>query len=61
MPSMSPPFSFESMEDKIRGEEVLLREENRRAEEERKIKKELEKSEVDRKLEELRKRLNPDE
>jgi hypothetical protein len=50
-------ITFDSMEDKIRGEEMLNQEEHKRIKEAREIKKKLEASEVERRLEELRKQL----
>lgn len=50
-------MNFDSMEEKIRGEDVLAQHENSSSQEEQKIKKALDKKEVDRRLEELRRQL----
>lgn len=50
-------MNFDSMEEKIRGEDVLAQLENSSSQEEQKIKKALNNKEVDRRLEELRKQL----
>lgn len=50
-------MNFDSMEEKIRGEAVLAQRENETREEELKIKKALDKTEVDRRLEDLRRQL----
>lgn len=61
-----PPFNpataldhldFDSLEEKIRGEEILIEGETRSQREARDIKKKLEKTEIDRRLEELRKKI----
>jgi len=45
------------MEDQIRGEEMLLYEEHKKAREAHEVKKKLDKAEVDRRLAELRKQM----
>jgi len=50
-------MSFDSMEDRIRGEEMLQLEENKKIKEAQEIKKKLDSAEVDRRLEQLRKQL----
>ena len=50
-------LSFDSMEDRIRGEEKLMEEEGKKLKEERSIQKKLQDVEVDRRLDELRKQL----
>lgn len=50
-------ITFDSLEDKIRGEEMLQQQEQKRAKEERDIKKKLEATEVERRMEELRRQL----
>ena len=50
-------IDFDSLEEKIRGDEVLLNEEHKKIKEEQEIKKALDKGEVDRRLENLRRQL----
>lgn len=50
-------MDFDSVEDTIRGEELLRDAERKKDEEARKIKKELEKKEVERRLQELKKKI----
>lgn len=45
------------MEAKIRGEEIMMKEDHKKAKEETDLKKKLDQSEVDRRLEELRRQL----
>jgi hypothetical protein len=52
-------WDFDSLEEKIRGEEVLLEAEQKLAKEERAVKKELDNSEIDRRLEALRNKIKP--
>ena len=51
------PLTFDSLEDKIRGEEAMLEQENRKLRESQEIKKKLQESEVEKKLDELRRQL----
>ena len=53
----SRQMSFDSMEDRIRGEEILQQAENKKLKESQEIKKSLDSAEVDRRLEQLRKQL----
>ena len=63
--SVPPPASanptgnldFDTMEDKIRGEEILLKEDLQKAKTARDLKKKMDDQEVDRRLKELRKQL----
>lgn len=66
IPPVTAPFNpssaldhldFDSLEEKIRGEEILIEGETRNQREARDIKKKLEKTEIDRRLEELRKKI----
>jgi len=50
-------MSFDSMEDRIRGEALLQQEENKKFKEAQEIKKKLDSVEVDRRLEQLRKQM----
>ena len=50
-------ISFDSMEDRIRGEELMRDEENQKLKEAQDVKKKLESAEVDRRLEELKAQL----
>jgi len=50
-------ITFDSMEDRIRGEERMREEENQKLKEAQDIKKKLESAEVDRRLEELKAQL----
>lgn len=50
-------MNFDSMEEKIRGEDILAQQEDSNSQEEQKIKKALDNKEVDRRLEELRRQL----
>jgi hypothetical protein len=50
-------ITFDSMEDRIRGEEIMQEQEQRKLQEAQKIKKQLESAEVDRRMEELRRQL----
>ena len=54
---VSPTMNFDAMEDQIRGEEIMLQQENKKIKEAREVKKQLDKTEVDRRLEALRKQL----
>jgi hypothetical protein len=67
-PSIPPPQSlepdevmnrldFDSLEDRIRGDEAMQSEDSRRLIESRNVKKKLDESEVDRRLAELKKKL----
>jgi len=49
--------NFDLMEAKIRGEEIMMKEDLKQAKNAAELKKELDKSEVDRRLEELRRQL----
>ena len=55
--AFSRQITFDSLEDKIRGEDVLQDEEQQTLKEGREIQKQLESAEVDRRLEELRRQL----
>ena len=55
--AFSRQITFDSLEDKIRGEEMMQEQENKKEREARDIKKKLESGEVDRKLEELRRQM----
>jgi hypothetical protein len=55
--SISTTMKFDAMEDQIRGEEMMMEAEHKKIKEARDVKKALDKSEVDRRLEELRKQL----
>jgi hypothetical protein len=50
-------MTFDAMEDRIRGEEMLRHEENKKLKEAQDVKKKLDDAEVDRRLEELRKQI----
>ena len=50
-------MTFDSIEDQIRGEEMLQHEENKNLKEAQDVKKKLDAAEVDRRLEELRKKI----
>ena len=50
-------LNFDAMEDKIRGDEILLKEDSRKAREAQALKKKMKGIEVDRRLQELRKQL----
>lgn len=51
-------LDFDSLEDKIRGQEILDESETRKQREARDVKKKLDQSEVERRLQELRKKIN---
>ena len=53
-------LDFDAMEDKIRGQEILNESETRTQREARDVKKKLDQSEVERRLQELRKKINKD-
>lgn len=53
------PMDFDSLEEGIRGDEILMNEEYKKIKEERDVKKKLDDSEVDRRLEELKKKIKP--
>ena len=53
------PMDFDSLEEKIRGDEIMGNEEYKKIKEEREIKKKLDDSEVDRRLEDLKKKIKP--
>ena len=55
--AFSRQMSFDSLEDRIRGEEMLQDQEQKKLKEAQDIKKKLESVEVDRRMEELRKQL----
>ena len=52
-------MDFDSLEEKIRGEEFLTDEEFKRAKEEREVKKKVDEYEVNKRLEELKKKIKP--
>jgi hypothetical protein len=56
-PAYPGAITFEQMEDRIRGEETLLAQEQRKDRESREIKKQLDEKEVDQRLEALRKKM----
>lgn len=61
-PSFDPefvtnPMDFDSLEEKIRGDEIMQNEEFKKIKEEREVKKKLDEGEVDRRLEELKKKV----
>jgi len=49
--------NFDLTEDKIRGQEIMMKSDSKKAKEEQDVKKKLNDQEVDRRLEELRKQL----
>ena len=51
-------WDFDSLEEKIRGEEVLLEQEGKLAKEDHEIKKKLNDTEIDRRLKTLREKIN---
>jgi hypothetical protein len=53
------PMDFDSLEEKIRGDEIMQNEEFKKIKEEREVKKKLDDGEVDRRLEELKKKIKP--
>jgi hypothetical protein len=55
--AFSRQITFDSLEDRIRGEDVLQEQEQKKDREERDIKKQLDSAEVDRRMEELRRQL----
>jgi hypothetical protein len=55
--AFSRQITFDSLEDKIRGEDMLQEQEQKNLKEGREIQKELESAEVDRRMEELRQQL----
>jgi hypothetical protein len=50
-------ITFDSMEDRIRGEEQMREEENQKVKEEQDVKKQVESAEINRRLEELKAQL----
>jgi hypothetical protein len=50
-------ITFDSMEDRIRGEEMMMEQEQQKLKEAQDVKKKLESAEVDRRLEELKQQL----
>jgi hypothetical protein len=52
-------MDFDSLEEKIRGDEFLQNENLKKIKEERDVKKEIDKIEVDKRLEELKKKIKP--
>jgi hypothetical protein len=52
-------WDFESLEEKIRGEEILLESELKLTKEEREVKKKLDSIEIDRRLKALREKIKP--
>lgn len=59
LPSGPGSWNFDSLEEKIRGEEVLLKAEHKLAKRESEIKKELDTAEIDRRLKALRDKIKP--
>ena len=55
--AFSRQITFDSLEDKIRGEEMLQNQEQKKLQEERDVKKKLDDSEVERRLAELKNKL----
>ena len=55
--AFSRQITFDSLEDKIRGEDILQDQEQKQLKEGREIKKQLESAEVDRRMEALRQQL----
>ncbi|MGH9856792.1 MAG: hypothetical protein ACRD4B_03010 [Acidobacteriota bacterium] len=55
--AFSRQITFDSLEDKIRGEDMIQEQEQTKLKEGREIQKELESAEVDRRLEQLRQQL----
>jgi hypothetical protein len=53
------PMDFDSLEEKIRGDEIMGNEEYKKIKEERERKKKLDENEVDQRLEELKKKIKP--
>jgi len=56
-PQQPETGDFDLMEAKIRGEEIMMKEDLKKTREETDLKKKLDQSEVDRRLEELRRQL----
>ncbi len=56
-PALPETGNFDSMEAKILGEEIMMKEDLKKAKEVTDLKKKLDKTEVDRRLEELRRQL----
>jgi hypothetical protein len=52
-------MDFDSLEEKIRGDEFLTNEEFKKAKEEREVKKKIDEFEVNKRLEELKKKIKP--
>jgi hypothetical protein len=57
--AMGNNMDFDSLEEKIRGDEFLTNEELKKAKEEREVKKKVDEYEVDKRLEELKKKIKP--
>jgi hypothetical protein len=60
-PSLPDPaeWDFDSLEEKIRGEEILLEQEGKLAKEDREVRKKLNDTEIDRRLKALREKIKP--
>lgn len=57
-PTVAPPTqNFDAAEDRIRGEEIIMKGDLQKAKESRQVKKALDDQEVNRRLEELRRQL----
>jgi hypothetical protein len=56
-PNVINDLDFDAMEDRIRGEEIMMHQENQKLREQEKVKKALTEKEIDSRLEELRNRL----
>jgi hypothetical protein len=52
-------WDFDSLEEKIRGEEILLEHEGKLAKEDQEVKKKLNDTEIDRRLKALREKIKP--
>ncbi len=53
------PIDFNSLEEKIRGDEFIQNEEFKKVKEERDVQKKMDEIEVDKRLEELKKKVKP--
>ncbi len=53
------PMDFDSLEERIRGDEIMRNEEYKKMKEEREVKKQLDEGEVDKRLAELKKKIKP--
>ena len=58
IPAAINNLDFDSIEEKIRGEEILVESETRRAREAHDVKKKLDQAEINRRMEELKKKID---